>query len=1628
MEPICDIISLIGTPYKKIRANEELACVETLAELIRVMMAAFGWNDQRLESITAQSLLSFTLAIGYDKPTGPSSKSKEENRAWKLHQAVLRHSNMIPVVLDLIQYYVNVFVHSSASSSASSATLLQQTLNKENIDAYTSDTNSNSALHAMTVAGIPRPSDSLINLCRVLRECAKDEQNALLLNSLKVAPICLDLLAQIVEIPGTAGTRQGASLTRDPLVHILFDIVSALLEKSVQVIKKDSLSVNMSELMDKHRHFNAVKQCGNMQSLTSLRILLHRCVTEAGSKADREFRNDVFSSVLLIASKEENKPYFAASGLLNLIIDIATALEGEYPLVANGAGGVNSTFPMSLFFTMPPCTADIELKMLSFCAIYTLSTGPYTTRYVIEKNNAFSLDDYGSKHHPFVQTKAKRGIMSPLLDLEEITDYPSCLLVIRNSAYVPTLLRYVRVRGQSETDYFDLGSLNTGTVGPHSAGFPPRETGKSMGDPSIRNGGTTQLKASNRVVGGVSPFLEEIPRRPSSSVLGQSSFGITEVQARRAMRHNHMQRYKLGYGWMDALTPQSRRTITLLCLRILALSAPTLGVQLLQSNVLECMSDILLSMNTSPAKKEQQRQDRRNHSIPTPFTKSTASFDPTGVDSAYEITMNISEMSHSSHLPPHPQNEDELASMSPFLSFSPDKSNPSNNRGFSDPNSSTMNAGSSKPNGIQSLSNTKRGGRPTRGVSSVNSSGRVDTASSIRSQWYGAPGDPKEGIPPDQNVFSTTREKLIPKVGGSKDGLLLAKPTAADLTSTLRRTRASFGNAAKSALDPSLNTLIPDRYDEAADMSHHSLGGEEEEYASASMSVEETESLPMYAEPGQKPDLPTLAPAFPTATPPEPVFVPDPSQLHGALCVLQALALIDCRPAGDVGLHVLLTPGVPTVIAPRDRLPDPVDLALGYAVRKDEEIEESRSCEVYSPKSSRVKKNNNHYQPEAKGNIRGGLAMILGQVQKKEIERIIPPSPNNVLTYKNVPNILPLGYHVCVTTVISGIFSSICKLIVNVRNQFSERTHESTGAMRGMSLFDDFLANPSMSGAHVGHPFEASMGSAASASQYAPNASMSGPTFLHSLVEGAPGALIDSFNFPKSSYISFSMVLEQAFFTAATILRPVADIHILLKATAEEFKIVQELQETFLPPVDSKKPNSTKKDAPGYKVRETLFSPQNSSTSHADTGFPLSPDASTSDIHAGLANGRGGAFAKSHVHRVPFPSLPLIFFEDTDELAQVKAVYQILTRGQDEFRQSGALSVVTRVLHMGPTVLQENSVGEKSGFINRARIITASIYLSRGAIIGNPRCESKFVARGGVDILLDVIEICPPVLRPIALTLLADLACNPISQWCIQTWKSKVTGMSAGVTLLELWRKEEERLGVVHDTSGAIVNLRRPLDGGDLEARQVSIFKSVVKPTAAAARNLVPGGRRSVLKTGGATLYTLHGEQEPEWKADVAAFRSLRRALQASEAWRIIAQPAEDEPLSRQVNSLDLRHKIFACLYGLGFNNVRRQLYHHFSMPFDDDIPESRAGTVHSTTAVANDGKRPVETPIPRIAGAIPLDDTQMQNSSFTDSLQSGAYLTFNFFHSYPCSSVRIYKIFAHLFSFMLFRARRQAL
>ena len=291
--------------------------------------------------------------------------------------------------------------------------------------------------------------------------------------------------------------------------------------------------------------------------------------------------------------------------------------------------------------------------------------------------------------------------------------------------------------------------------------------------------------------------------------------------------------------------------------------------------------------------------------------------------------------------------------------------------------------------------------------------------------------------------------------------------------------------------------------------------------------------------------------------------------------------------------------------------------------------------------------------------------------------------------------------------------------------------------------------------------------------------------------------------------------------------------------------------------------------------------------------------------------------------------------------------------------------------------------GEQGSGAGRAQVAAATVAALWCGVQGSASGVAQMLAVGGVEALLDLLEVCSVAEASQVLGVLADVLAHPSAVEYLRAWRSRLSGVSAVGLILRTWAEEEARLGVHRGAFGELPET--PLTAGGSAANAAAAAEGVqggsttlggsstvhdsgaeVADGAANAhlQELLkwvqfPQGDRRPLdskilsdgivppgSTAGAVLGSAGGfnpntmlgtRKEPRGGGARNAFGRLTEALRAGKMWDMASGGATRASVrggatkashnlgvdSAAASTLDLRGKLFGVLSGAGLDGLR---------------------------------------------------------------------------------------------------------
>ncbi|XP_005941001.3 cilia- and flagella-associated protein 69 isoform X2 [Haplochromis burtoni] len=108
------------------------------------------------------------------------------------------------------------------------------------------------------------------------------------------------------------------------------------------------------------------------------------------------------------------------------------------------------------------------------------------------------------------------------------------------------------------------------------------------------------------------------------------------------------------------------------------------------------------------------------------------------------------------------------------------------------------------------------------------------------------------------------------------------------------------------------------------------------------------------------------------------------------------------------------------------------------------------------------------------------------------------------------------------------------------------------------------------------------------------------------------------------------------------------------------------------------------------------------------------------------------------------------------------------------------------------------------------KLVLSTVDCVWSCVVGCYTTEDYFLVKDGVFLLLNLLSTSPRCVHGVVLATLLELCDNPNTVPYILTWRDG-NGQTAPRLLLQLWREEEEELGVPRNQHGSIADPQRPI-------------------------------------------------------------------------------------------------------------------------------------------------------------------------------------------------------------------------
>lgn len=338
VEPVCAMLDILGLPFVRASANEEILKVESISDMLVTIGNLLLEPQNMIQMAAVETLTRFSKAegcsdardvaamIGIDEDN--NSKQQElyledaREPARILNQNQLRTSGVLQLVIEALKREVAELLtfDTDGDGQISAEEMHRYKVMNDNIvgnetEEYDAEKEGIAEEARDAGTGEDPPPVFLGAVLRLLRELSYHPDNAREIIRSADAPKCLT---------NTLFTIQNF---REPLMAVIVEILWNLLDHTRKAISSPGIAMNRKELMDKFRFSNAMFVFGNSNTITILKHVLERILVSGYRQTDKALRNEVLIVASMIAQRKVNHTHFNSSDFTNMTIAYATAAE-----------------------------------------------------------------------------------------------------------------------------------------------------------------------------------------------------------------------------------------------------------------------------------------------------------------------------------------------------------------------------------------------------------------------------------------------------------------------------------------------------------------------------------------------------------------------------------------------------------------------------------------------------------------------------------------------------------------------------------------------------------------------------------------------------------------------------------------------------------------------------------------------------------------------------------------------------------------------------------------------------------------------------------------------------------------------------------------------------------------------------------------------------------------------------------------------------------------------------------------------------------------------------------------------------------------------------------------------------
>jgi len=389
---LCSMLELLGTEFRRTRANEEFTNNGAITSVIKKLGELLFFPDPSVQIVSSQSLLSISKGcLDGEREDKAREKNVDDMRPTNrdYYQGIIRNEGVLAIAVDALLLEVQELLSYDANNDGIIDETEMEQFKADNDDIQgNEDADVRAAMKKETGGDVDRPKSSgeeqrsqdecdassekpppyfLLSLIRLICQCSYDDQNASLIIQSEALKALVDVLATVVDF-------------REEVLAIVLEILWNVLEKSLDVVESmkhaNYVPQKREELLHRFRTANAMFVLGRSETFATLQNLLRRLFEGGFKRKDKELRNETLICLHILAERKNNLVFFRDTGIVDMVLAYSTGMEA--PQIDGGesvwASKYLETYKAPIRNYATTSHEDLECKLLMLDLINKVCT------------------------------------------------------------------------------------------------------------------------------------------------------------------------------------------------------------------------------------------------------------------------------------------------------------------------------------------------------------------------------------------------------------------------------------------------------------------------------------------------------------------------------------------------------------------------------------------------------------------------------------------------------------------------------------------------------------------------------------------------------------------------------------------------------------------------------------------------------------------------------------------------------------------------------------------------------------------------------------------------------------------------------------------------------------------------------------------------------------------------------------------------------------------------------------------------------------------------------------------------------------------------------------------------------